>query len=227
MLTANDVYRKSDIKVSITPLAIWGAFTMLYGEAYRRSLYAEEYSAPTSFGDAHAIRICCPDEEKYEIIPMPFKDKQDAIATGRGHIRHLDETAEPRAICKSDYTQLNELCKTSYIQKLFRTFPGHYNASLITIGPGFIYPTHIDEPKGKSYRCHVALDTGPRCGLAIEGHVFSIPVDGRVWFMKAGEYEHLAWNLSDKSRTHLTWQMPLDTYEEQVNRNDGIYSEWD
>ena len=230
MHTANDVYRKSDIKVSITPLAIWGAFTMLYGEAYKRSLYAEEYSAPTSNGDAHAIRISCIDEKNYEIIPMPFKDKQHAIATGRGLIRHLDETAVQREICKSDYTQLNELCNSEhtasrldiYIQRLFNTFTGHYNASLITLEPGFIYPLHVDEPKGKSYRCHIALSTGLRCGLSVEGHVFNIPVDERVWFLRAGEYEHFAWNLGDKPRTHLTWQMPIDTYEEHVNRDDDI-----
>jgi len=224
MLTANDVYRKSDIKISITPLAIWGAFTMLFGEAYKRSLYAEEYSTPTSSGDAHAIRISCIDEEEYEIIPMPLKDKQHAMVTGRGFIRHLDETAEQRAICKSDYTQLNELCETSYIQQLFHPFPGHYNASLITLEPGFIYPLHIDEPKGKSYRCHVALQTGRGCGLSVEGYVFSIPVDEHVWFLRAGEYKHFAWNLGNEPRTHLTWQMPIDTYEEHVNRNDEILS---
>ena len=225
MLTANDVYRKSDIKISITPLAIWGAFTMLYGEEYKRSLYAEEYSAPVSSGDAHAIRISCIDEKKYEIIPMPFKDKQHAIATGRGLVKPvLGTCAEQRVICKSDYTQLNELCNAPYLQKLFGAFPGHYNASLITLQPGFIYPIHIDEPKGKSYRCHIAMSTGPRCGLSIAGHVFNVPVDEQVWFVRAGEYEHFAWNLGDNPRTHLTWQMPIDTYEENVNRNDEICS---
>lgn len=221
MLMANDVYRKSDIKVSITPLAVWAAFTMVYGEAYKRSLYAEAYSAPTSNGDAFAIRISRPDESKYEIVPMPFKDHDHAVATGRGLIRPLDQT-EQRPICKSDYTQLNELCSPSYIQDLFATFPGHYNASLITLEPGFIYPIHIDEPKGRSYRCHIALETGKGCGLSVEGHVFSVPVDERVWFLRAGEYEHFAWNLGDKPRTHLTWQMPIDTYEEHVNRDDEI-----
>jgi len=233
MLTANDVYRRSSIKVCMPELAIWGAFTEINGAPYKRSLYAEEYSTPTSSGDAHAIRISCIDEIKYEIIPMPFKDKQHAIATGRGLVKPVMGTcAEQRVICKSDYTRLNELCgydipqrpSYPYIQQLFHTFPGHYNASLITLKPGFIYPLHIDEPKGKSYRCHIALQTGRGCGLSVAGHVFSIPVDEHIWFLRAGEYEHFAWNLGTEPRIHLTWQMPIDTYEEHVNRNDDILS---
>jgi hypothetical protein len=125
-----------------------------------------------------------------------------------------------RGVSNSTFNIQNEFCK-GYMGKILENFPEAFRANAWTIKPPFRYNLHRDRP-WNSYRVQIALHTNPGCNFLIakspydenceEYSAVHIPTDGYLYFLDT-EKRHGAENFGDKDRTHILWQMPIETYD--------------
>ncbi|MBC6415597.1 MAG: aspartyl/asparaginyl beta-hydroxylase domain-containing protein [Bdellovibrionales bacterium] len=109
-------------------------------------------------------------------------------------------------ILHTDFKNKSKICY-GYLEEILKQFPRAFRASIIGLYPGFQYLPHKDAPED-SFRMHIAIQTNPQCQMKYGNEYFHIPADGFIWMAKTDE-THLAFNLGNEPRIHLTWQMPM------------------
>lgn len=135
-----------------------------------------------------------------------------------GRDRFFSEAAQPYTYAakfkESEYTEFVKELRGGYLHHIYETLnkrseKGLRKFRLHNRGPGKYISWHKDPHSGQRY--HISMWTNDACLLLAkkeddinQGQMsVHIPADGRVWELKAYEYEHAVINMGNTYRCHL------------------------
>ena len=135
-----------------------------------------------------------------------------------GRDRYFAEAAQPyrygNKYKESEFTEFAEELRGGYLHHIYTQLSERSNKGLRKFrlhnrGPGKYISWHKDPQSGQRY--HISMWTNESCLLLGKKsdnindgqESVHIPVDGRVWELKAFEYEHAVINMGNTYRCHL------------------------
>jgi hypothetical protein len=127
-----------------------------------------------------------------------------------GRERYFSDTAKIHADKESEYTEFVSELRGGYLHKIYKTLneqskKGLKKFRLHNRGPGRYTSWHKDPCISQIYQMALWTNNGSiLLGKKDENQEsIHIPVDGKVWELNAGEYEHAVINMGNTYRCHL------------------------
>lgn len=207
-------FYRSNIRINLHELRRWFLDYTFGRPPDRQNKQSDAYKTHETFGKGAwgwqlfeaNLEGATPIEEEGMSLHSPLMSKR---------MKYRFPDGEVRKVRNQDFT-VRKNGVNGYFAHILDHFPEAYRCGMKSMHSGFGYKLHVDPPRERHYRIHIPIWTNDHCGHEVLGTVTHMPDDGYLWFMNTG-VEHRAWNHGDSSRTHIYWQMPIETLQHYKN----------